>query len=223
MTIHAEDYVPALKYGGKIVSDDIEGGAVIAADVTLTHNHILVGDATNLASDVALIKDATIDDTGALTVVGLQGFTVSATGPTTGQILISDGTFWTPTTLIKDATLDSAGNLTVVGLQGNTVVAGPYTAGDALIFDGTFWDHVPTSHVIALAATTAVYGGGGTSNAFTATGLLATDIVSAVIRTSANAVSIVKAVPTANTLTVDFSADPGAGTTVDYIAARASS
>lgn len=77
------------------------------------------------------------------------------------------------------------------------------------------------SHVIKVAATTAAYGGGGTSNAFTATGLLATDIVSAVIRASTNAVSIAKAVPTADTLTVTFSADPGAGTTVDYIAARA--
>lgn len=80
---------------------------------------------------------------------------------------------------------------------------------------------VTPSHVIKLAATTAAYGGGGTSNAFVATGLLATDIVSAVIRTSTNSVSIVKAVPTADTLTVTFSADPGAGTTVDYIAARA--
>ncbi len=74
---------------------------------------------------------------------------------------------------------------------------------------------------IALAATTAAYAGGGTSNAFTATGLLATDIVSAVIRTSTNAVAIAKAIPTANTLTVTFTADPGATTTVDYIAVRA--
>lgn len=64
--------------------------------------------------------------------------------------------------------------------------------------------------------TTAVYGGGGTSNAFTATGLVATDIVVATILASANSVAITKAVPTANTLTITFSADPGAGTTVQW-------
>lgn len=77
--------------------------------------------------------------------------------------------------------------------------------------------------IIYLAGTTGAYGGGGTSNAFTITGIAATDAVSAVIRASTNAVSIAKAVPTANTLTITFSADPGAGTTVDYIIARAAS
>lgn len=65
-------------------------------------------------------------------------------------------------------------------------------------------------------ATTAAYGGGGTSNAFTATGLAATDIVVATILASTNSVAITKAVPTANTLTITFSADPGAGTTVQW-------
>lgn len=65
-------------------------------------------------------------------------------------------------------------------------------------------------------ATTAAYAGGGTSNAFVATGLLATDIVVATILASTNSVSITKAVPTLNTLTITFSADPGAGTTVQW-------
>lgn len=63
---------------------------------------------------------------------------------------------------------------------------------------------------------TAAYAGGGTSNAFTATGLAATDIVVASIKVSTNSVSITKAVPTANTLTITFSADPGAATTVQW-------
>jgi len=66
--------------------------------------------------------------------------------------------------------------------------------------------------------TTLAYGGGGTSNAFVATGLVSTDIVVATILASTNAVSIAKAVPSADTLTVTFSADPGAGTTVQWIA-----
>jgi hypothetical protein len=65
-------------------------------------------------------------------------------------------------------------------------------------------------------AITAAYAGGGTSNAFVATGLAATDIVVATILTSTNSVSINKAVPTLNTLTITFSADPGAATTVQW-------
>jgi len=80
---------------------------------------------------------------------------------------------------------------------------------------------VTPSHVAKYAGTTSAYGGGGTSNAWTVTGAAATDVVSAVIRASANAVSIVKAVLTTNTLTVHFSADPGANTTVDYVVMRA--
>lgn len=66
------------------------------------------------------------------------------------------------------------------------------------------------------ANTTAAYGGGGTSNAFAATGLTTSSIVTAVILTSTNAVAIAKAVPTANVLTITFTADPGAGTTVSW-------
>jgi hypothetical protein len=66
------------------------------------------------------------------------------------------------------------------------------------------------------SATTAAYAGGGTSNAFVATGLVSTDIVVATILASTNSVSICKAVPTADTLTITFSADPGAATTVQW-------
>ena len=68
-----------------------------------------------------------------------------------------------------------------------------------------------------IANTTAAYAGGGTSNAFAAPGLTVNSKRSAVIRTSANSVAIAKALPGTNTLTITFTADPGAGTTVDYI------
>lgn len=80
---------------------------------------------------------------------------------------------------------------------------------------------ISPSHVIKFAGT-AAYGGGGTSTAITVTGAAATDIATAVIRASTNAVSIVKATLSTNTLTIEFSADPGAGTTVDYTVSRAS-
>ena len=91
-------------------------------------------------------------------------------------------------------------------VDGNVVTA---NGTDGLLQDGGF---------SVLANTTGTYGGGGTSNAFTATGVGATSIVTASILASTNAVSIVKVVPSADTLTIDFSADPGAATTVNWIA-----
>lgn len=79
---------------------------------------------------------------------------------------------------------------------------------------------ISPSHVIKFAGT-ASYGGGGTSTAITVTGAAATDIATAVIRASTNAVTIQKATLTSNTLTILFSADPGAGTTIDYTVCRA--
>jgi hypothetical protein len=65
---------------------------------------------------------------------------------------------------------------------------------------------------------TASWGGGGTTHQFAATELSSTAIVSATIKASANSVSVTKALAGAGTLDITFSADPGAGTIVQYIA-----
>lgn len=72
-----------------------------------------------------------------------------------------------------------------------------------------------------IANTTAAFAGGGVTNAYAAVGLTAASKGTAVIRASTNAVSICKALPGTDTLTITFSADPGTGTTVDYIYATA--
>lgn len=61
------------------------------------------------------------------------------------------------------------------------------------------------------------WGGGGTSFAFTCAGILATDIVNVNIIASTNNVAVTKCVAGAGTITVDFTADPGAGTIVNFI------
>lgn len=81
---------------------------------------------------------------------------------------------------------------------------------------------ITPSHIVKYAGTSA-YAGGGTSVAITVAGVAATDLVFAQIQASTNAVSVVKVVPTLNTITVHFSADPGAATTVQYQALRAAS
>ncbi len=59
----------------------------------LTHNHIFVGDASNTAADVAMSGDATIADTGAVTVVGTHLADGSAAAPS-GSIHATDTGFY---------------------------------------------------------------------------------------------------------------------------------
>lgn len=124
-------------------------------------------------------------------------------------------------TTISNGTM---GQSTVYTIPDVGAATGQFLVKTAALVDGQLIKASGTAGKVAgagfsvLANTTAAYAGGGTSNAFVATGLGATSIVTAVILTSTNAVSIVKAVPSANTLTVDFSADPGAATTVSWIA-----
>lgn len=68
-----------------------------------------------------------------------------------------------------------------------------------------------------IAGTTTAFAGGGTTNTFTIAGLTVNSKGSPVIRASTNSVSITKALPGTNSLAITFSADPGAGTTLDYI------
>lgn len=97
-----------------------------------------------------------------------------------------------------------------------TLAPFPLVSGNVVKASGTAGLLVDAGFAL-LANTTAVWGGGGVTNAFVATGISATSIVTATILASTNAVSIVKAVPSANTLTVTFSADPGAATQVSWI------
>jgi len=65
----------------------------------------------------------------------------------------------------------------------------------------------------------ATWGGGSTTNAFTISGITTSSIPAGIsIATSSNNVSITSAkILSADTLTVQFSADPGAGTSVYYV------
>ncbi len=98
----------------------------------------------------------------------------------------------------------------------NIAVTGTLVSGNFVKASGTAGKLIDLGARL-IAGTTGTYAGGGTSNAYTVAGLAVTSVGSAVIRASTNAVSICKAVPGTNTLTITFSADPGASTTVDYI------
>lgn len=138
----------------------------------LTQNHILVGNATNVATDVAMSGDATIVASGALTIAN--------DAITTAKILNAN------VTLAKLAT------------------------------------GVAPSHIIKFANQVTTVGGAA-AEAFTVTGAVAaTDRAFVqIVDNGTNNVTALQAVVTADTLTVTFSADPGADCVLNYQIIRA--
>lgn len=121
----------------------------------------------------------------------------------------------------SNAGLNSIGGLTTAANKGiYTTASNVYATYDLSAFgrslDGAANQAAALAVLGAKKGLTAAYGGGGTSNAFAATGLIAGDIVVATIKASTNSVSITKAVATTDVLTITFSADPGAATTVQW-------
>lgn len=81
---------------------------------------------------------------------------------------------------------------------------------------------ITPSHVSKFAGEH-TYGGGGTSDARTVTGVLSTDIITFAPKAFTNASYITKVVPTTDTITFTWNTDPGASTAVYYNALRAAS
>ena len=96
------------------------------------------------------------------------------------------------------------------------LTAGSIAAGNLVVATGGDNGAMADIGAGPIAGSTPVYAGGGTSNAFSVSNMTSACRVGAVILTSTNDVSIVKCVPGAATLTVTFSADPGANTVVMY-------
>ncbi len=107
------------------------------------------------------------------------------------------------------ASVDDSGivTLTEAPLPSNTVsISGATVSGNMPRFNNTSGQLIDSGAKV-LAGVTGTY----------VTGLDSTSYGAAVIVTSTNDVSIVNAVPSTNTLTISFSADPGASTTVSYV------
>jgi len=127
---------------------------------------------------------------------------------TSASILVGNGSnVPTVVAMSGDIAIDNAGATTI---QANAVELGMLAAG------------ITPSHVARFAGKHS-YAGGGTSDAATVTGVVAGDIVFATIEASTNTTYIAKAVPTTDTVTFHFGADPGAGTIVSYIVFNAAS
>lgn len=134
-----------------------------------------------------------------------------------GTIITGNGTDVVAPLMSGDATLAASGAVTIANDAITTVKILNANVTLAKLAAG-----ITPSHIVKFAGK-ANYGGGGTSTAIAVVGVVATDVVGAFIEASTNAVSVVKVVPTVDTITVHFSADPGAGTIVSYQALRAAS
>lgn len=133
------------------------------------------------------------------------------------QIGVGDGTTFASVAVSGDATLANTGALTIAA---NAITTAKIL--DANVTLAKLAAGITPSHVARYAGKHS-YGGGGTSDAATVTGVVAGDIVIATIEAATNACYLAKAVPTTDTITFHFSADPGASTVVSYTVLNAAS
>jgi hypothetical protein len=204
---------------GVIVNADINAAAAIAFSklATLASTNILVGSAGGVATSVTVTGDVTIGNTGVTAIAAgaivnadinaaaAIAFSKLATLASTNILVGSAGGVATSVAMTGDVTISNTG-VTAIGATKVTL---------AMLAAG-----ITPSHVIKFAGKEA-NGGGSATIAITVTGVLTTDVVFAQVEASTAAVSVQKVTPTADTITVLLSGDPGAATVISYEALRA--
>ncbi len=199
-----------------------------AGNEALTSGHIFVGSSLNVATDVAMSGDATISNTGVLTIASgaITNAKVSASAAiaysklatlATGSILAGNAGVATATALSGDATIGATGILTIANNAITTVKILAANVTLAKLAAG-----ITPSHIIKFASQVTTVGGAA-AEAFVVTGAAAaTDraFVQIVNDGTAN-VSVLQAVVTDNTLTVTFDGNPGNDAVINYQIIRA--
>ncbi|MBP8959280.1 MAG: hypothetical protein KBG40_02515 [Bacteroidales bacterium] len=117
---------------------------------TLTNTHILVGNASDVATDVPLSGDATITNTGVVTVGRINGSLLGNTIPTDGNLLIADGSQWKSVSINGDVTISSMGATTI----GPGKVVTGMIADESVTIDKLANASVTTDKIAANAVTT---------------------------------------------------------------------
>lgn len=189
-------------------------------DIPLASAEILVGNSSGLAQARAVSGDIAITNAGVTSIAA-------------GAIVNADVNAAAAIDYSKLATLTS-GNI-LVGSAGNVATSVAMSGDVAIVASGAttiqagavglskLASAVAPSHVVKYAGQHTTVGGAA-AEAIAVTGLAATDLVFVQMKNDGTSnVTIVDAVPTLNTLTVTFSADPGNDTVVYYQALRATS
>jgi len=187
--------------------------------IALPNGQILVGNVSGIASPVAMSGDITITNAG-VTAIG------------TGVIVNADINASAAIAFSKLATLASAnilvgsagGVATSVAMSGDVTIsnAGVTAIGAGKVLLAMLGAGIAPAAVIKFASQV-TSAGGAASEAFTVSGAVAATDRAFVqlVDDGPNNVSVLSAVVTTNTLTVTFSADPGAGTIINYQLIRA--
>lgn len=214
----------------------ISGGVItlnslnIPAVLTLANNEIFVGNASNVATAVAMSGDATIVASGALTIANgaINNAKVASNAAiafsklatlATGHILAGNAGVVTDVTLSGDATIGATGVVTIANDAITTVKILNANVTLAKLAAG-----ITPSHIIKFANQVTTVGG-APAEVITVTGALAASDRAFVqmVDNGTNNVTVLEAVVTNDTLTVTFSADPGNDAIINYQLIRAAS
>lgn len=100
---------------------------------TLTNTHLLVGNGSNVATDVAASGDLTLANTGAFTVAKIAGTTVSGTTGSTNVVFSNSPTLvtpalGTPSALVGTNITGTATSFTASNVTTNANLTGPITS-----------------------------------------------------------------------------------------------
>ncbi len=199
--------------------------------IGLTNGHIFVGNTSNIATDVAMSGDITISNAGVTAIAAgvIVNADINAAAAiaysklatlASGNILVgSAGGVATSVVMSGDATIIASGAMTIAS---NAITTAKILNANVTL--AKLAAGITPSHVIKFASqvTTA---GGAPAEAITVTGAVgATDRAFVqLVDDGPNNVSVLIAVVTDNTLTVTFSADPGAGAIINYQIIRVAS
>jgi len=188
--------------------------------LTLPNGELFVGNASNVATAVAMTGDIAITNAGVTSIVA--GAIVNADVNAAAAIAFSKLAALPSAQIL----VGSAGNVpTAVAMSGDVAIsnAGVTTIQAASIDLAMLSAGITPSHVIKFAGQPTTVGGAA-AEAFAIPGVLATDLAFVqVVDDGTGNVTVLQAVCTVDTLTVTFSANPGNDTIFNYQIIRAAS
>ena len=218
---------------GVIVNADINAAAAIDYSklAPLTSANILVGNAGNVATSVAMSGDIGITNAGVTAIAAgvIVNADISATAAidysklaalTSAHILVgSAGNVATDVAMSGDVAISNVGATTI---QNNAVTT--LKIADANVTLGKLAAGITPSHVIKFGGQHTTTGGAPAETIAVAGAVAATDRAFVqLVSPGTNTVSVTYAVVTNDVLTVTFSADPGNDAIINYQIIRAAS
>jgi len=215
VTIKASPSAASVQVAWLEVSYSSGDWSLVAAESTipLASGDILVGSAAGVATEVAMSGDATLANTGVLTIA--NGAINNAKVASNAAIAFSKLAALTSTNILVG---NGSNVATAVAISGDATLAntGALTISNGAVSKAKLATAIQPAGVIKFAAQYTTTGGAATE-AITVTGALNTDLafVQVVNDGTAN-VTVLEAAVTADTLTITFSGNPGNDCIINY-------